>query len=72
MVAVSTNWYWDKHTHQQYIIVTTRTSIHPRLDVVVITDIQDTPKRLCNSIQEKIIQRHYICLTDTDCDYILD
>ena len=56
---------------QQNIIVPTLTILHPRLDVVGITDIQDTPKNVCNMIQEtKSIQRHTICLTDTDYDYI--
>ena len=43
-----TNWYWEQHTHQQDIIVPTCTILHPRLDVIGITDVQDIPKRMCN------------------------
>ena len=57
---------------QQNIIVPTRTIIHPCLDVVRITDVQDIPNTVCNSIQEKSIQRNPIIMTDTDYDYILD
>ena len=47
--------------------------IHTRLDVVRITDVQDIPKTVCNSIQaKKSIQRHPICMIDSDYDYILD
>ena len=34
-------------------------------------DFQDIPKTVCNSIQEKSIQRHIICMIDADHDYIL-
>ena len=48
------NWYWEQHPLHQTIIVPTRTIIHPRLDVVLIIDLQDIPKSVCNSIQLKI------------------
>ena len=35
--------------------------------------IHDTPKSFCNRTQSKnAISRHPICLTDSDCDYILE
>ena len=47
--------------------------IDPCLDVVVITDVQDIPKTVCNRIQaKKIIQRHHIFMIDYDYDYILN
>ena len=68
-----TNWYWEQQPLQHTIIVPTYTIIYPRLDVVGIKDFQDTPKRVCNRIQaKKSIQRHPICLTDADYDYISD
>ena len=49
----NTNWYWKQQQLQQTIIVTTRTIIHPRLNVIIIRYFQDTPKNVCNSIQAK-------------------
>ena len=49
----STDRYWYQHPPQQAIIVPTRTIFHPRLDVVVIIGVQDTPKSVCNRIQAK-------------------
>ena len=46
-----TNWYWEQHPLKQAIIVPTCTILHPRLDVVGITDVQDTPKIVCNRIK---------------------
>ena len=72
-VQDSTNWYWEQQPLQQAIIVPTRTILHSRLDSVGITDIQDIPKSVRNSIQaRKSIQGHPICLIDADYDYILD
>ena len=54
-------------------MVLTHVIIYPRLDVVRITYFQDIPKTFCNRIQvKKTIQRHPICKTDADYDYILD
>ena len=54
-------------------MVPKRAIIHPRLDVVGITDVQDILKSVCNRIQAKqIIQRHPIFLTDYDYDYTFD
>ena len=67
------NWYWKQHSLQHNIIVPTCTILHPRLDVVRITHVQDTPKTICNRIQaKKSIQRHPICMTDADYDYNMD
>ena len=38
---------------QHNIIFPTLTILHPRLDVVGITYVQDIPKDVCNSIQAK-------------------
>ena len=55
------NWYWKQQSPKQTIIVTTRTIIHPNLYVVIIREVQDIPKNVYNSIQEKhAIQRHHI------------
>ena len=54
-------------------MVPTRTILNPRLYVVIISDVQDIPKNVCNRIQaKKTIQRHPICMKDYDYDYIWD
>ena len=53
-------------------MVPTCTMTHPRLDVIGIKNVQDTPKNVCNRIQaKKSIQIHLICMIDADYDYIL-
>ena len=54
-IQENTNWDWKKQPLQKNIIVTTCTTINPRLDVVGITDVQDIPKTVCNRIQEENI-----------------
>ena len=49
----NTNWYWEKKPLKQTIIVPTRTILHPRLDVIIIRYVQDTPKNICIRNQEK-------------------
>ena len=49
----NTNWYWKQQPLQYTIIVPTRTILHTRLDVIIIRYVQDIPKNVCNSIQEK-------------------
>ena len=67
------NCYLKQQPLQQTIIVPTFTMIHPRLDVITIRDVQDIPKNVCNTIHaKKDLQRHPICMTDADYDYILD
>ena len=62
-----------KESLQHNIIFKTRAIIHPRLDVITITDVQYTPKNVCNGIKaRKSMQRYPIFLTDEDYDYILD
>ena len=69
----NTNWYWKQQPLQYHIIVSTRTAINPRLDVIIIRYVQDTPKNLCSRNKaKKSIQRHPIIITDADYDYILD
>ena len=69
----NTNWYCKQESPQHNIIFPSRTTINPCLDVVRITDVQDTPKTICNSIQEKkVIHRNLICMTDANYEYILD
>ena len=68
----NTNWYWEKQPLEQTIIVPTRTILHSRLDVITIRYVKDIPNNLCNSIQEKIIQRHPLIMTDADYIYTLN
>ena len=69
----NTNWYWKQQPLQQTIIVSARTILHSRLDVITIRYAQEIPKNICNSIQaKKSIQRRHISMTDADYDYILD
>ena len=69
----NTNWYWKQQPLQNTIIVSTRTKLYPCLDVIIIRYVQDIPKNVGNIIQpKKAIQRHPICMTGADYDYILD
>ena len=47
------HWYWKQQPLQKTIIVPTRTILHPRLNVIIIRDVQDIPKNICNRIREK-------------------
>ena len=68
----NSKWYWKHQSLQHSIIVTTRTIIHPCIDVVRIIYVQEIPKTVCNRIQgKKDTQRHPICMADADYDYIL-
>ena len=61
------NWYWDQHPQQKVITVTTRTILHPRLDVIAIIYIHDIPKSVCTRTQaKKAISIHPICLTGSE------
>ena len=72
-VQENTNLYWKQQPLKHTIIVPTSTILPPNLGVIMIRDVQDIPKNLCNRIQAKTaIQRHYIFMTDADYDYILD
>ena len=52
-MQVKNNGYWKQQPPQQNIIVPTRTILHPRLDVIIIIDVQDIPNNFCNRIQSK-------------------
>ena len=67
------NWYWKQQSLQHNSIVPKCTIIHPCLDVIIITYVQDVPKTVCDMIQaKKAMQGHPIFMTDADYDYILD
>ena len=58
----NTNWYWKQLSLQQTIIFPTCTILHPRLDVVIIRNVQDIPKNVCNMIQAKYIYKDILFL----------
>ena len=43
-IQVDTNWYWNQHPQNHIITVTTRTILHPRLEVNAVTDFHAIPK----------------------------
>ena len=43
-IQENTKWYWEKKKHQKVIISTTRTIVHPCLDVVTVKDVHDIPR----------------------------
>ena len=47
------HWYLEQQPLQQTIIVPTSTILHPFLDIFGIIYVKDTPKIVCNRIQEK-------------------
>ena len=56
---------------QQVLIVPTQTIVHSCLDVVVVKDVHDISKIICNRNNSKQdLRKHPICLTDCDHDYI--
>ena len=62
----NTIWFWDKHPQHQVVTVSKCTIIHPRLVVIVITDIHDIFKSVSTRTQaKKSISIHPICLTDS-------
>ena len=68
---VDTNWYCNKHPEQHATTVTTRTILHPRLEVIAVTVFHAMPKSVCNRKQaKKSISIQPIFLTDSDYDYI--
>ena len=47
--------------------------MHPCLDVIAVTEVQDIPKSVFNITQaHNDIQDNNSCLTDSDYDYIVD
>ena len=68
-----TNRFWKQQPLQQTIIVPTHTLLRPRLDVITIIYVEETPKNICIRIHAKnFIRRHPIIITDADYDCILD
>ena len=47
------NWYSKQQSLQQNIIVQILTILHPRIDIVIITYVQNIPKTVFNRIQAK-------------------
>ena len=69
----NTKWYWEKSQQQNNIIVPTLTFIHPCLDVMEVTEVKQIPKSVCNVNQaRRYLQRHRICITDSNNYFILD
>ena len=72
-MQVDTNWYWNQQPQHHVITVSTRTILHPQLEVDTITEFHATPTSVCSRTQaKKSISRQPICLTDADYDYILE
>ena len=70
---MDTNWYWNQKPQQHVITVTTRTIIHPRLEVIAVTDFNSIPTSVCTRTQaKKSISGQPIRLTDSDYNYILE
>ena len=58
---------------QQTINVPTRTIVHPCYDVILLKCVQDITIGVWNINQSfQALQRHLICLTDSEHGYILD
>ena len=68
-----TKCYWQKTKHQQIISLQTITIIHPFIDFFVVKYVQYISRSVFNINQSRqSLQRHTICITDFDNDYILD
>ena len=69
----NTKCYWEKRYQKQTIAILTRTVVHPFLDIFVVKYVQDILRSFCNKNQaHQVLQRYYVCITDSDHDYILD
>ena len=72
-IEIDTNWYWNQQPKHHVITVPTRTILHPKLEVDVITDFHAIPTSICSKTQaKKSISRQPIWLTDADYYYILE
>ena len=68
----NTKWYWEQSPKQNNVIVPTRKTVHPCLDVMRVTEVKK-PKHVCNRNQaHNTIQSHTMCLTDSSHDYIFN
>ena len=52
-MQVDTNWYWNQKPKHNLITVTTRTILHPQLEVDTITDFHAIPTSICSRTQAK-------------------
>ena len=43
-MQVDTNWYWNQHSQQHFVSVTTRTTLHPRIEVNAVIYFHAIPK----------------------------
>ena len=72
-MKIDTNWYWNQQPKNNFITVPTCTILHPQLEVNAVTDFHSIPRSVCTKTQaNKAISRQPICLTDSECDYILE
>ena len=72
-MQVDTNWYWNQHPKQHIITLPTRTILHTRLEVNVVTYFHSIPKSLCNREKtKKSISINPISLTESDYNYMLE
>ena len=65
--------YWYQKQQQQVIIFPSDTIVHQFLDFVTVKYVHGIIRIIRNRSQEKKdLQRHHICLTDSDQNYILE
>ena len=70
-MKIDTNWYCNQQPKHHVITVLKRTILHPKIEVIVITDFHAVPTNICSRTQaKKSVSRQTICLTDADYDYI--
>ena len=68
-----TNLYWYQKNQKQVIIVTTLTIVHLCIDIVTVKSVHDIPISIYKrNQQKKSLQRHRICMTDSNHDYIIE
>ena len=72
-IFVYTNWYCNKQQKHHVISVSTRSILHPQLEVDAISYFHAITTSVCSTTQaKKAISRQPICLTDADYDYVLE
>ena len=72
-MKAKTNWYWQQHGKNKSFIISTRTIVHPCLEVSVIKNVADITRIIWNKKQARqAVQRQPIFIADADNDYILD
>ena len=63
----------EEENQQQVIVVLTHTILHPCIDVVTVKEVHGMLISVFNRNQTKqALQRHPICLTNYDNNYILE